>query len=405
MRVFRLRTITPIYGGGARLHTPEGCNPIRAVSIAAQIRSWWRMLVAPGLDSDELRARESELFGSVHDARDGRAARSQVDVWVLNVAGTDRDDSSVDRKWAYALWPAEVRGEDEAGRKTSTWHQRWKPGLTFELHVRAPVAQLAEVERAVRAWVLFGGYGARTRRGCGALTAPGAAWLPKSAAFEDLESALALEPGALRVEVEARDIPALQRCRLAWAQQADAPQAWTTALGWLRDFRQGSGSDDWHARQFGIGKPGRSRWPEPDKLRRLGKLRDDKTIRHDATAAWPRASLGLPIVFSAIANSPSLVWRDGGAGGTTHERLASPLIVKPLPLAGGGFAALALWLHRAEPAGQVVLRDGGGGAAPFGRLLGETDSALFEPLRESRDLKAAFFKWLVHHHPDTQVQP
>ncbi len=118
-------------------------------------------------------------------------------------------------------------------------------------------------------------------------------------------------------------------------------------------------------------------------------------------------------MFSAIKPSPSLVWRDASGrsdADATRERLASPLIVKPLPLSEDRFAPLALWLHRAEPAGQVVLRDAGrhvqqGSAAPFGRLLGDTDKALFEPLRGSRDLKEAFFKWLGHHHRDTQVQP
>jgi CRISPR-associated protein Cmr1 len=130
--------------------------------------------------------------------------------------------------------------------------------------------------------------------------------------------------------------------------------------------------------------------------------------------AWPRAAFGLPLAirFQRFARprrrgekgerypagEPSdveLQWHDGTR---LRERLASPLIVKAMPLANGSFVPIALWLRRAWPdRGQVVLvnkraqvRDS---EAPFDRLLAPGDTALYAPLVES-SLEDAFFKWV-----------
>jgi CRISPR-associated protein Cmr1 len=440
---FDLQTVTPVYGGGARLpHAaldtgpdgrpvarPERLNAhvaVRGASVAAEIRAWWRILEAAAcVTAAELRNRESELWGSVHA---GTPRRSQVDVWVMPIGGAERDTSPVDDAYGYALWPArpvsEAKRDDAKGDKAKNdqtpWAPRWKRGLSFALHLRMPLSKVAEVERAVRAWVLFGGYGARTRRGCGALTAPGAAWLPAEATREAIEAALGLAAGALATgAAEARDTPALAGGRFACGTTTAKPEdAWKVALGWLRDFRQERGDSEWHARGQGSGnKPGRSRWPEPDKIRQLGLHSDEHEPRYGAKPAWPRAGLGLPIVFSAWQRKPdpplTLIWRTAERD---FERLASPLIVKPLPLANKGFAPLALWLHRADPkGGQVVLSKGkqkgehvidDGSAAPFDRLLGAKDEPLFKPLRGAATLREAFFAWLRERRKsDAEVWP
>jgi CRISPR-associated protein Cmr1 len=82
-----------------------------------------------------------------------------------------------------------------------------------------------------------------------------------------------------------------------------------------------------------------------------------------------------------------------------RERLASPLIVKAMPLADGSFVPIALWLRRAWPNGQVVLKDKDsrepvrGSAAPFDRLLAPGDTALYAPLEEA-SLEEAFLEWV-----------
>jgi len=203
---------------------------------------------------------------------------------------------------------------------------------------------------------------------------------------------------------------------------AKAEDAWCTALNWLRDFRQGKGSDPrQHARESGDRRPGRSRWPEADKLRRIsgaGPWAHPPRADYQGPVVWPRASFGLPIVGqfqgrdannvpypNPEPGSYELRWFD--TAGNERSRLASPLIVKAVSLADGRFVPGALWLNRAFPAGRVELKQGDNRSsrsrADFDQLLAPGDKALFGPLespaalaapRGSR-MKIAFIEWLV----------
>lgn len=67
------------------------------------------------------------------------------------------------------------------------------------------------------------------------------------------------------------------------------------AVFWLRQFRQA----EKYARDPGTAptRPGRSRWPEPDKLRRIFRTHSAAhRPRYHDTLIWPRAQFGLPIV-------------------------------------------------------------------------------------------------------------
>jgi CRISPR-associated protein Cmr1 len=73
-----------------------------------------------------------------------------------------------------------------------------------------------------------------------------------------------------------------------------------------------------------------------------------------------------------------------------------------MPLADGSFVPVALWLCRAWPEGKAVLIRKGqrtpvtGSFAPFDRLLGAGDTALYAPL-QAPSLSEAFFRWLKSH--------
>src|SRR5262249_49768753 len=127
----------------------------------------------------------------------------------------------------------------------------------------------------------------------------------------------------------------------------NAQTAWTTALDWLKEFRQGTtGQQGDRAREPGTGRaqpqrPSISNWPEADKIRSIKNKTNAHAPRHNATAAWPRAGFGLPIIgqFQTKGRNNErydeprafeLRWR---AGNVEHDRLASQLIVKALPLA------------------------------------------------------------------------
>jgi CRISPR-associated protein Cmr1 len=405
-----LELVTPVLGGAAVPRTIDAVDIVRVPSIRGQLRFWWRALAVQRFSgSGELYRRESALFGRAADEGGGR---SQVELRVRVAAASEIDESDIRlygagaTPGAYALFPAraEAKGTETAPRR--------KPGTRFTLELRAPADHVEELRNALRAWILFGGYGSRTRRGLGslALVRDRELWLPREASlgeFERLFGRDVFAPQAVLADAELAQTPRLAGAALLVGPTSlEAERAWLTALHWLRDFRQGTTNG---AREPGAGnRPSISNWPEADKIRHLTGKRKDHPPRYGADPAWPRAAFGLPIVgqFQKNARDGStydepgpfeLTWKDGEG---LHNRLASPLIVKAMPLANGEFVPIALWLARAwPPDGEVVLRMGGqekpGSAAPFDKLLGEKDPALFPPLRGKTTLRAAFLDWLA----------
>jgi CRISPR-associated protein Cmr1 len=437
----RLRTTTPILGGSSAPRELDKRDPIRAPSIRGHLRFWWRALHAHAYaTSAELASRERELWGGV--GRDA-GTRSRVELRVaVEPDSLSEDPSEILPKTqgAYALWVASSQKDRGEGKKPPA--PRWKPALGFWLHIRAPADRLIEVEHSLRAWVLWGGYGSRTRRGLGSLTVVDEReiWLPRQPTRAEWSRLFPGSPlfGALPPE-GARQVPLLRGARLVFGtSRRDAEGAWEVALGWLREFRQGEGrfppgsrmasprkpgdSISEVARELTPGRPGRSYWPEADKVRQLFAHPKGKSWAHvprsqyrSPAAAWPRAGFGLPLAlrFQRSARPTragekglpydeppdiELKWHDGQG---VRERFASPLIVKAMPLADGTFVPIALWLRRAWPSqGRVVLvggkhspLPGRDASSPFERLLAPGDTALYAPLLMS-NLEEAFLDWV-----------
>ena len=410
-----LKTITPVLGGAVTPRTVDEVDVIRAPSVRGHLRFWWRALYGHQYaTASELFAAESALWGRAADEKGGRSA---VELGIRDHSRSQVDSSNVrlGDTGAYALWPARETRADGAIKDPAA--PRWKPGLVFALSVLAPRDKEREVKNAIRAWVLFGGYGGRTRRGVGSLTVEGAAqdWLPSVASRGALKEVFGHE---VFVPEEARStLPWLAGARLFTSTpDRDAIKAWTTALGWLRDFRQGhQGGQGERAREpdpSGGNRPSISNWPEADKVRHLtGKTRGHQP-KHNATPAYPRAGFGLPIIGrfqkdgrdSRQLNEPDdfeLRWRSSDGD---HDRLASPLIVKAMPLANGTFASIALWLNRKMPEGSMVYLKGvPGSEAPFDRLIAPGDKTRFKPLEGKKTLRDAFLDWLVATKRATEV--
>src|SRR5690606_33600684 len=149
-----------------------------------------------------------------------------------------------------------------------------------------------------------------------------------------------------------RLVPSLHECRLLLDDTLDdVVRAWAGAVNPLQEFRQGENV----GRNVGGGqprRPGQSRWPEPAAIRGLFDLpanRQDLTghayaVTRDADGRdFPRADLGLPIVFQYLPDprAPERLLEGSTPG---RQRMASPLILKALPLADSGFVALAVQL-------------------------------------------------------------
>ncbi len=493
-----LKVVTPILGGGYKTRHIDDVDVIRAPSVRAHLRFWWRALYAhPYGTAKELYDAERALWGGAADdgkndesegegkeeKRNKKGGRSPVEVRVTDVKFGDklmrdagaladvfdefekekgifeqgyrrieelhnkrmrkekdaeknnledrykknlyfdfRDQKIFDIKSNYALWTAGSTDDQPFPAA------RWKSGaITFKLSVEGPKNEQQAIRNAIRAWILFGGYGGRTRRGLGSLTVDKEAekWLPP--AFKDKKSfsqdltrifsgadLFSGEPKCTNIEA-----PVLARAKLFVGQPKKASKqnldpdggAWAAALDWLYEFRQGMKSG---ARQrpderaVDPNRPSISNWPEADVWRRINGDRFDHPSRY-AGRAYPRAGLGLPFQtrFQTRARGGgrlrepddyTLYWHDGEK---ERDRFASPLIVKALPLADGSFLPCALWMTRAFPGdnARVIVK----GRSP--KDTGAKFDAEFkapdgvpEFIKEagSEGLRSAFIGWLLY---------
>ncbi len=412
--------VTPILGGGSQTRAIDEVEVIRPTTLRGHLRFWWRALRGHEHEfpsANDLYEAESLLWGRAAADKGGRSA-VEIRVELQRAGEIDASDIHlVHTPGAYALWPA--RAEH---RMDTPAAPRRQPGTRFRLTLTAPKDREAELRNVVRAWLLFGGYGSRTRRGLGSLAVieDARAWLPTAATREALTALFGCDVFA-PPNRQAVDTPWLAGAALHIGKaEGDAARAWTTALEWLKEFRQGtSGGSGNRAREPGTGKlqpnrPSISNWPEPDKVRHLKGRKAAHPPHHNATPAWPRAGFGLPIIGrfqkrprnGGRLDEPDgfeLRWRSDN--GEEHDRFASPLIVKAMPLADGSFLPCALWLNRAYPQGEVFVGGVNRSAAPFDRLVAPGDAPRFSALAGKGSLRNAFLDWLRARYRTTVVAP
>jgi CRISPR-associated protein Cmr1 len=318
-----LKTITPMFGGSAKTREVDRENPVRPSSVRGHLRFWWRATAGAGFSSaKELFDAEEKLWGSA-------TVPGLVSLRIeTNSSGTRKPCATYPtgktfpvfgEYSGYALFPFQGKtnrdGVQEQPSETLT-------DVQFKVILVYPPNATSEIQTAVHAWVSFGGIGARTRRGCGSLEmtpVPSLQGIQRQ--FDNL---LTLIPGQYFV---------------GQVQQNSTP-VWKEVVELYRDFRQGvpfarnKGSDPNNPR-----KAGRSKYPEPDTIRRLSP-RDRWTHRAEhAVQGFPRADLGLPIIFHFIGEGS-----DHTLQGVEDQktRFASPIITKALKVEGGYVPALIL---------------------------------------------------------------
>jgi CRISPR-associated protein Cmr1 len=233
-------------------------------------------------------------------------------------------------------------------------HLRDQENATLRKEGKHPKAEkiddiTPDIEAAIWAWTNFGGIGSRARRGCGALfcreTAPASVesigdW------YKGYLKAVGLDQQNLRAW------PTLPEKILIGSTAGKPVDEWAKVIEIMRSFRQGVGI----GRNPGSSKmPGRSRWPEPETIRKITGSRMPKYQRlsHIPDDSFPRAELGLPIVFH---------FKDGQDPPESElcpvgkMRMASPIILRPMAFGDGSKAVqLIIWLST-EPLNQVELK-------------------------------------------------
>lgn len=360
---YQVTLITPMLGGGTQARQQDQHMPFRSKAIKGHLRWWWRLLARHGdldevagrklseLDDQALRYEERVLWGLF--GMDGTPILSAVRVEVGDVVATSESFKPYqvrggDNKWirndqvpgpGYAMFPAQ-RGE------TGSPPQSLLTQGAFKLHLQvADSVQRGIVAEVVRHWATFGGVGARTRRGLGAVSVHRLD-TPGNAPLCALGANQSAHPHALRWAVRDGTGPGF----------ACATEAWSFAVEALRTFRQGVdvGRNEatgflkrWVNRELVEDKKtgGRSRWPEPDTIRHQanvwfaeqGEPKHSHPPIHPAVGYAPRAAFGLPITerFRGDqsgdrhdANGRDPIARTLNYPGA--DRMASPLILRPV---------------------------------------------------------------------------
>ncbi len=363
--------LTPLFGGGWKAGEADPGMPFRATAIRGQLQFWWRATVGANCENaEELWQKHAETWGCT-----GKA--SPVKIMVENVqAGTPKPcgkyTSSEPGKWGfvpdnsleqpgikYAFFPFVGKPPDRGENTPQVEPAAFLPDGSFTLRVICPPAMLNDVRTAVRTWVNFGGLGARTRRGCGSIYCKDLAPASAAEAASLLKALLPNPPKA------PREWPTLRGPPLA-GKEAPPLVAWDSAMAALHKFRQGRN----FARNPGRnGRPGRSRWPEPETIRQIAENRsaEHSLMENIPQDAFPRAELGLPIIFhfkDRRSGDPADTELYPYVNETKRDRMASPLIIKALGLQNGNALPIVLRLHT-PPLENVVLE--GEEVVPGGR--------------------------------------
>lgn len=327
---YEIDLITPMYGGGVVAGVNEQERPIRVPSIRGQLRFWWRATRGTAFPSlEELKKREAVIWGSTEKAS---PTWVEVDCGPYNQVRERAANYGFNRgPETYALFPAVNNGQNLV-----------KEGLKFKVTLRCLKEHEVDVQCAVWAWVNFGGLGARTRKGCGALFCRELA--PKNAETFGTWLKENLQRYGVTSSVVSK-LPYLSKKMLFGKAEGAALTAWSKGLAAIKEFRQGKG----FARGKGSeGRPGRSYWPEPDTIRRALKSHAPAhTPDPNKPDGFPRALFGLPIVFH---------FRDERAGDPSTEaypkgkkRMASPVLMRPLRTQDNQVVPAVVFLEGTRP--------------------------------------------------------
>ncbi|PAK33648.1 type III-B CRISPR module RAMP protein Cmr1 [Bacillus safensis] len=318
-----IHLVTPMFGGGPQSNSIDEDRPIRESAIRGHLRFWWRATRGAACkNANELSKREANIFGHTEQA-------SQIQV----VTHYEKDELKRNSKAFLNKKNHPFPRYVLSNMKDKTpYLMKAQFSLNIRLSKKTTDFELIkkEVEAALWAWINFGGLGSRTRRGCGSLYCKQFSPYNKrtKSQLEKWFEQKLLEYD-IQLPASSREWPTLSREFKVQAFPLSMISSWRSVIQTYETFRRRSNPTK---------KMGRSCWPEADTIRLLtGKAKSGHHIPYPKEKpfkyqAFPRAQFGLPIQFrfapkdSGKDPDPVTLLPKG------KDRLASPLILKPLAI-------------------------------------------------------------------------
>jgi CRISPR-associated protein Cmr1 len=389
--------LTPLFGGGVEPTEYDPVTIVRATEIRGYLRFWWRACRGGDYKTlQELKAAEDAIWGKAHKKGDKDNLKYYQTVQIVvelpvyeveeirpfrisqakdkkgNLRYTAPYDKSTDVP-AYIAFPLQPTEQELAkNRPPKGPAPDSRPvyeNIRFNLMLTFPEKYSNDIKAAIWAWESFGGIGARTRRGFGALkllnqskgdnSQKEESGAKKDSFFDEpfpMSSETSIVDDWLRARLEDKEyvssgnapdgvLHLSRKTRFYKVSTNDkAKEAWANLVAKLADFRQ--------SRERRAGRGG-SHWPEANAIRYILKDRKNKPL-----LKFPRAAFGLPIVFHFLKEPiddqvPTLQGTNKKA-----ERLASPLILCLLYCGDGKTVGLALLLDGYRlPPGNIVIKE------------------------------------------------
>ncbi len=337
---YKIELITPMAGGGTKSWQPDFNNPVRSQAIKGHLRYWWRsMQLAP--DAKSLKEREDKIWGSTEHASQVRLQVKLPDE--LTSENIRRNctlsfSENENNLPGYVFFPLRDADSDLLLKD-----------LRFELVLFVPEENRPEVENSVKLWLLFGGLGARNRRGCGSLYCKEVMREFQEPAninrfIQDISSADAEDFGH-------SPYPVISNCILACSQitQGKPSAVWCSLLNAYEEFRLGRKKE----------KIAKSLWPEADAIRSItGEFREHRP-EHPAGNWFPRGAYGLPIMMEFGASKKKGDPQDKySLQPEGCERWPSPVTLKIIKLDEKHLLKICLILNHAVPENLVLSKKG-----------------------------------------------
>lgn len=405
-QVREYQLITPLFGGGVVPGEADPVTTVRGTEVRGHLRFWWRATQGGRFNGDlkAMKTAEDELWGTASFVRKNQPEAKtpqSVQIFIFENQSGKPDQpfvvsqgkvrpnkkSVVPPYAAFALQPS----NEEAKKGAQSGSVR--VGVTFSLEISFPDEKRNEVQAALWAWETFGGIGARTRRGFGALQCLNI-W------EDDVLQPLSL-PASPNRAVVAQWLDEQVRQHVpqeTWPEHVphisstmskriivgsgDAVDLWGDLINALRRFRQSREGNSY----------GPSHWPESNAIRNVTISRTSSKSPFLGNKT-PRAFFGLPIIFHFPQKGEP---EDTTLRGTSSERMASALILRPLACHQGQAVGLAVVLQgpKLPPDSLVLLEKDGKKTHPADPVLNSAEARKIKPLRGKTDILEAFLDTL-----------